>query len=98
MRLFGTMILAAMFIGQAAQALDAEGELWVKQVGDATKACAAQFRQKFGETKGSRFADCLTDQTVKATETCIGVAKDAFAGCVSGRALKVMQSCDLSRC
>ena len=98
MRLFCAIVLAAVLIGQAAQALDAASELWVQQVGDATKACSAKFRQKFGETKDSRFADCLTDQTEKAVQPCIGVARNAFAGCVSGRALKVMQSCDLSRC
>src|SRR6266404_92676 len=98
MRFFGTVILAFIILAQAAQALDAEGELWVQQPGDATKACSAQAQQKFGDIKGNRFADCLTDQTEKATQTCIGVAKSAFAGCVSGRALKVMQSCDLSRC
>jgi hypothetical protein len=41
MRLFCTIVLAAVLVGQAAQALDAASESWVQQVGDATKACSA---------------------------------------------------------
>jgi hypothetical protein len=97
MRFFGVLLLGIM-IGQTAHALDAEGEEWVKQMRKATDACVKLFDRKFGDVKSTRFADCMTDQTAKATETCIGVRRNEFASCVSGRTLKVMEACDLTRC
>jgi hypothetical protein len=72
---------------------------WVQQTMEATKACAEQFKQRFGDSKlRSAFADCLTDQTDQAIKACIGTSRAEFADCVSGRALSVMRACDLSQC
>jgi hypothetical protein len=96
MRFFSAMIIVAL-TGQAAHALDAE-DSWVEEIGKATKACGVLFDQKFGKGKNSRFVDCMTEQTAKAAEACIGSKQNEFASCVSGRALSVMQACDLTRC
>ncbi len=95
-----SVLTIVMFLSSsiAAHAEDVQREKWVEQVGKATQSCLALFRQKFGDAKGHNFADCVTDQTSKAIEPCVGVSKNEFASCVAGRSLKVMETCDLTRC
>jgi hypothetical protein len=76
--------------------ISAEGEVWVREIGEATNLCVAKFELKFGESKDTRFADCMTDQTHTAIQTCIG--RSDFSTCVSSRSLVVMRACDTSRC
>ena len=77
-----------------AQALDRDK--WVGQTGRANKTCLAKFRQKFGEAKDHNYADCITDQTNKEIDTCIGNGE--FSNCVFERSLRVLEVCDLSKC
>jgi hypothetical protein len=95
--LLGTVAVIALAFGSA-RAEDSKGDKWAEQVGIALKSCAALFERKFGEAKGHDFADCMTNQTSKATEGCIGQSRSEFPICVAGRTLKVMQTCDLSKC
>jgi hypothetical protein len=95
---FGTVAVIALAVGSA-RADDSEGDKWVEQNLAAAKSCAASFERKFGETKGHDWVDCMTDQTSKAIEGCIGGrSRRDFSICVAGRTLKVMQTCDLSKC
>ena len=71
-------------------------EKWVRQTARASKSCFAKFQQKFRDAKDHSFADCVTDQTNKAIDGCIG--GDEFSDCVKERSLKVLEACDLSGC
>jgi hypothetical protein len=91
----GTVAVIALTVGSA-RAVD---DKWVEQNIEAGKSCVASFERKFGETKGHDWVDCMTDQTNKAIEGCIGGrSRREFSICVAGRTLKVMQTCDLSKC
>ena len=79
-----------------AQAEPIDRGMWVQQTGRASKSCLAKFRQKFHEATGHNYADCVTDQTDKAIDTCIGSSE--FSNCVLERSLKVLEVCDLSGC
>src|SRR5271169_271365 len=87
------MLLGSTFLVQA-EPLDRDK--WVGQTARANKSCLAKFRQKFGEGKGHNFADCVTDQTNKEIDACIGDSE--FSNCVFQRSLRVLEVCDLSRC
>jgi hypothetical protein len=91
-------LIIAMLLGSTflAQAEPLEREKWVGQTARANKACLAKFRQKFGEGKDRNYADCLTAQTNKEIDTCIGAGE--FSNCVLQRSLKVLEVCDLSKC
>lgn len=87
------MLLGSTFLTQA-EPLDRDK--WVGQTARANKTCLAKFRQKFGEGKDRNYADCLTGQTNKEIDTCIGDGE--FSNCVLERSLKVLEVCDLSKC
>ena len=89
-------LIIAMLLGSTllAQALD--HDKWVGQIGRANKTCLAKFRQQFGEAKDHNYADCVTDQTNKEIDTCIGNSE--FSNCVLERSLKVLEVCDLTKC
>jgi len=91
-------LIIAMFLGSTflAQAESLDRDKWVGQTAKANKACLAKFRQKFGEAKDRNYADCVTDQTNKEIDTCIGDSE--FSACVLQRSLKVLEVCDLSKC
>ena len=91
-------LIIAISLGSTllAQAEPLDRDKWVEQTGRASKSCLVKFRQKFGEAKGHNYADCVTDQTNKAIDTCIGSSE--FSNCVLERSLKVLEVCDLSRC
>ena len=88
------MLLGSTALLAHAQPLDRDK--WVGQNARANKSCLAKFRQKFGEAKGHNYAECVTDQTNKAIDTCIGISE--FSNCVLERSLKVLEVCDLSTC
>ena len=87
------MLLESTFLAQA-ETLDRSK--WVGQTARANKTCLAKFRQKFGEGKDRSYADCLSVQTNKEIDTCVG--DDEFSNCVLQRSLKVLEVCDLSKC
>jgi hypothetical protein len=89
-------LIIAMLLGSTLLAQDLDHDKWVGQIGRANKTCLAKFRQKFGEAKDHNYADCVTDQTNKEIDTCIG--KSEFSNCVHERSLKVLEVCDLSKC
>jgi hypothetical protein len=91
-------LIIALVLGSTfpAQAQPLERDKWVGQTTRANKACLAKFRQKFGEGKDRNYADCVTDQTNKEIDTCIGNSE--FSNCVFQRSLKVLEVCDLSKC
>lgn len=88
-----TMLLGSTFLAQA-EPLDRDQ--WVGQTARANKSCLAKFRKIFGEAKGHNYADCVTDQTNKEIDACIGNSE--FSNCVLQRSLKVLEVCDLSKC
>jgi hypothetical protein len=63
------MLFRSMFFARA-ESLDRKN--WVRQTGIASKSCFAKFRQKFGNAEGHNHAECLSDQTNKEIDTCIG--------------------------
>lgn len=91
-------LIVAMLLGSTplAQAEPLDRAKWAGQTGRAGKSCLAKFRQKFGDAKGHNYADCVTDQTNKAVDTCTDSGE--FSNCVLERSLKVLEVCDLSRC
>ena len=91
-------LVIAMLLGSAlpAQAEPIGRDKWVAQTGKASKSCLAKFRQKFGEDKGHNYSRCVTDQTNKAIDDCIG--GNDFSNCVLEKSLRVLEVCDLSSC
>jgi hypothetical protein len=89
-------LVIAMLLGSISQAEALDRGKWIEQTARANKACLAKFRQKFGEAKGHDYADCVTDQTNKAVDTCTGDSE--FSSCVLERSLKVLEVCALSGC
>ena len=89
-------LIVAMLLGSISQAGSLDRDKWIEQTSRANRACLAEFRQKFGETKGHNYADCVTDQNNKAVDTCTGESE--FANCVRERSLRVLEVCDLSGC
>jgi hypothetical protein len=91
-------LIIAILLGSTplVQAEPLDRAKWVEQTGRASKSCLAKFRLKFGEAKGHNYADCVTDQNNKATDTCIGSSE--FSNCVLERSLMVLRACDLSKC
>ena len=69
---------------------------WIALTGKASKSCLAKFRQKFGENKGHNYSRCVTDQTNKAIDDCVGSRE--FSTCVLEKSLRVLEVCDLSSC
>jgi len=69
---------------------------WVQLTARASKSCLAKFRQKFGNAQDRNYADCLTEQSNKEIDACIGDSE--FSNCVLQRTLKVYEVCDLSKC
>lgn len=88
-----TMLLGSTFLAEA-EPLDRDQ--WVGQTERANKSCLAKFRKNFGEAKGHNYADCVTDQTNKEIDSCIGNSE--FSNCVLQKSLKVLEVCDLSKC
>ena len=92
-------LIIAMLLGSSfhAQAEPLDHEKWVGQTGKASKACFDKFRQKFGgAAKDHNYAVCVTDQTNKEIDACIGNSE--FSNCVLQRSLRVLEVCDLSKC
>ncbi|HWX32595.1 MAG TPA: hypothetical protein VNZ53_34840, partial [Steroidobacteraceae bacterium] len=75
-------LVIAMLLGSTllAQAEPIDRDKWIAQTGRASKSCLAKFRQKFGEDKGHNYSDCVTDQTNKAIDDCVGSSE--FSNCV----------------
>lgn len=91
-----SILIVAMLLGLIDQAAAIDRGKWIEQSAKASKACEAKFKQKFGDTKEHSYANCVTDQNNKATDTCTGNSE--FANCVLERSLKVLEVCDLSGC
>jgi hypothetical protein len=91
-------LIVAMLLGSTllARAQPLDRDKWVGQTGTASKSCLTKFRQKFGEAKGHNYADCVTEQTNKEIDACIG--NSDFSNCVFQRSLRVLEVCDLSKC
>ena len=91
-------LIIAMLLGSAvlAQGEPLDRDKWVGQTARANKTCLAKFRQKFGEAQVRNYADCVTGQTNKEIDTCVGDAE--FSNCVFQRSLKVLEVYDLSKC
>ena len=91
-------LVIAMLLGSTllAQAEPVDREKWIAQTGRASKSCLAKFRQKFGEDKGHNYSVCVTDQTNKAIDDCVGSSE--FSNCVLEKSLRVLEVCDLSSC
>src|SRR5450631_850053 len=68
----------------------------IAQTAKASKSCLAKFRQKFGDDKGHNYSVCMTDQTNKAIDDCVGSSE--FSNCVLEKSLRVLEVCDLSNC
>lgn len=79
-----------------AQAEPIDRNKWIAQTERANKSCLAKFRQKFREDKGHNYSGCVTDQTNKAIDDCVG--RSEFSNCVLEKSLKVLEVCDLSNC
>ena len=79
-----------------AQAEPINRDKWIAQTGRASKSCLAKFLQKFGEDKGHKYSKCVTDQTNKAIDDCLG--SGGFSDCVLEKSLRVLEVCDLSSC
>ena len=91
-------LVIAMLLGSTllAQAEPIDRDKWIAQTGRASKSCLAKFRQKFGEDKGHNYSHCVTDQTNKAIDDCVGSSE--FSNCVLEKSLRVLEVCDLSSC
>jgi len=91
-------LIVAMLFGSTllARAEPVDRDKWIAQTGRANKSCLAKFRQKFGEDKSRNYSGCVTDQTNKAIDDCVGSSE--FSSCVLEKSLKVLEVCDLSRC
>ena len=73
-----------------AQAEPIDRGRWIQQTGRASKSCLAKFRQKFHEATGHDYADCVTDQTNKAIDTCIGTSRTIIEGVGSVRPIGML--------
>lgn len=93
-----TVLVIAMLLGSTllAQAEPIARDQWIAQTARASKSCLAKFRQKFAEDKSHNYSVCMTDQTNKAIDDCIG--SSAFSNCVLEKSLRVLEVCDLSSC
>ena len=91
-------LVIAMLLGSTllAQAEPIDRDKWIAQTGKASKSCLAKFRQKFGQDKGRNYSRCVTDQTNKAIDDCVGSSE--FSNCVLEKSLRVLEVCDLSSC
>ncbi|WP_108519513.1 hypothetical protein [Bradyrhizobium algeriense] len=92
------VFVIAMLLGSTllAQAEPIDRNKWIAQTERANKSCLAKFRQKFREDKGHNYSGCVTDQTNKAIDDCVG--RSEFSNCVLEKSLKVLEVCDLSNC
>ncbi len=88
------MLLGSTTLLARAQPLD--HDKWVGQNARANRSCLAKFQKKFGGEKGHDYAGCVTDQTNKEIDGCVGNSE--FSDCVLQRSLKVLEECDLSKC
>ena len=91
-------LVIAMLLGSTllAQAEPIDRDKWIAQTGRASKSCLAKFRHKFGEDNGHQYSNCMTDQTNKAIDDCVGNSE--FSNCVLEKSLRVLEVCDLSSC
>jgi hypothetical protein len=91
-------MVIAMLLGSTllAQAEPIDRDKWITQTARANKSCLAKFRQKFGDDKGRNYSGCVTDQTNKAIDDCVGSTE--FSNCVLEKSLRVLEVCDLSSC
>ena len=91
-------LVIAMLLGSTllAQTEPIDRDKWIAQTGKASKSCHARFRQKFGQDKGHSYSRCVTDQTNKAIDDCVGSSE--FSNCVLEKSLRVLEVCDLSSC
>jgi hypothetical protein len=91
-------LVIAMLIGSTllAQSEPIDRDKWITQTGKANKSCLAKFRHKFGEDRGHNYSRCVTDQTNKAIDDCVGSSE--FSNCVMEKSLRVLEVCDLSSC
>ncbi|HLX16117.1 MAG TPA: hypothetical protein VKS24_13035 [Bradyrhizobium sp.] len=92
------VFMIAMLLGSTLLALaePLDREKWVGQSARANKSCLAKFQKKFGGEKSHNYASCVTDQTNKEIDGCVGNSE--FSDCVFQRSLKVLEECDLSKC
>jgi hypothetical protein len=93
-----TVLVIAMLLGSTllAQAEPIARDQWIAQTAKASKSCLAKFRQKFAEDKSHNYSVCMTDQTNKAIDDCIGSRE--FSNSVLEKSLRVLEVCDLSSC
>ena len=91
-------LVIAMLLGPTlfAQAEPINRDKWIAQTGKASKSCLAKFRQKFRDDKAHDYSRCVTDQTNKAIDDCVGSGE--FSSCVLEKSLRVLEVCDLSSC
>jgi hypothetical protein len=92
-------LMIAMLLGSTtllAQAQPLDRDKWVGQNARANKSCLAKFQKKFGGDKSHNYAECVTAQTNKEIDACVGDSE--FSDCVFQRSLKVLEVCDLSKC
>ena len=54
------------------------------------------FGRNFGEGQGHNYSSCVTDQTNKAIDDCVGGSESS--NCVLEKSLRVLEVCDLSSC
>ena len=90
------IIATLLWSALLAHAEPLDRQKWGQQNERASKSCLTKFRQKFGNTTGHNYADCLTDQINKEIDNCPGDSE--FANCVLQRSSKVYEACDLSKC
>lgn len=91
-------LVIAMLLGVTllAEAEPIDRDKWIAQTGKANKSCLANFRKKFGDDNRHNYSRCMTDQTNKAIDDCIG--SSTFSNCVLEKSLRVLEVCDLSSC
>jgi len=78
---------------------EAAADAFAARMGDATKACLFRFRKKFGDASGKDFVGCMSPQEHEATQPCTNAKSDSeFVSCVVGGSIRVMDTCDLSKC
>jgi hypothetical protein len=71
-----------------------------ERIGKALQACRTRFLQRFGDTKtGQDYIECILPQERAANHTCLGAGtRGEFAACVTNSSIRVMETCDLTKC
>jgi len=71
-----------------------------ERIGKASQACRTRFPQRFGDTKtGQDYIECILLQERAPNHTCLGAGtRGEFAACVTNSSIRVMETCDLTKC